>query len=94
MSNSNKKKKQWKEEKDRLLKMTPEERSKRKLDKTPVSIKEIPSWMDEAKRKTSENDENPEQQRSSLSEKVSLYNGDITLLEVDAIVNAGKSPAL
>lgn len=25
-----------------------------------------------------------------LSEKVSLYKGDITLLEVDAIVNAGK----
>ena len=26
----------------------------------------------------------------SLSEKVSLYRGDITVLEVDAIVNAGK----
>lgn len=25
-----------------------------------------------------------------LSEKVSLYKGDITVLEVDAIVNAGK----
>lgn len=30
------------------------------------------------------------QVKKSLSEKVSLYRGDITLLEVDAIVNAGK----
>lgn len=28
--------------------------------------------------------------KKSLSEKVSLYRGDITLLEIDAIVNAGK----
>lgn len=30
------------------------------------------------------------QGKKSLSEKVSLYRGDITLLEVDAIVNAGR----
>lgn len=29
-----------------------------------------------------------------LSEKVSLYKGDITVLEVDAIVNAGKVSVL
>lgn len=29
-----------------------------------------------------------------LSDKVSLYKGDITLLEVDAIVNAGKNCTL
>lgn len=29
-----------------------------------------------------------------LSDKVSLYKGDITVLEVDAIVNAGKDPVL
>lgn len=28
-----------------------------------------------------------------LSDKVSLYKGDITMLEVDAIVNAGKNNA-
>lgn len=28
--------------------------------------------------------------KKSLSEKVSLYRGDITLLETDAIVNAGR----
>ncbi|KAM4693403.1 ADP-ribose glycohydrolase MACROD2 isoform 2-T2 [Discoglossus pictus] len=95
MSNSNKKKKQWKEEKDRLLKMTTEERSKRKFDKTPVSIKDIPSWMEETKNKT-DSDDTPkeENQKNSLSEKVSLYNGDITLLEIDAIVNAANSSLL
>lgn len=30
-------------------------------------------------------------QSNLLSDKVSLYKGDITVLEVDAIVNAGKS---
>lgn len=29
-----------------------------------------------------------------LSDKLSLYKGDITVLEVDAIVNAGKDSAL
>lgn len=28
-----------------------------------------------------------------ISDKVSLYKGDITVLEVDAIVNAGKDSA-
>lgn len=31
-----------------------------------------------------------EQDVPPLSDKVSLYKGDITILEVDAIVNAGK----
>lgn len=29
-----------------------------------------------------------------IGDKVSLYKGDITVLEVDAIVNAGKDSAL
>lgn len=32
--------------------------------------------------------------KKSLSEKVSLYRGDITLLEIDAIVNAGRCKRL
>ena len=39
---------------------------------------------------TEENTQEPSQGKKSLSEKVSLYRGDITLLEVDAIVNAGE----
>ncbi|KAF4023119.1 hypothetical protein G4228_015535 [Cervus hanglu yarkandensis] len=44
-------------------------------------------WREEKE----ENTQEPSQVKKSLSEKVSLYRGDITLLEVDAIVNAGKS---
>ncbi|XP_075452179.1 ADP-ribose glycohydrolase MACROD2 isoform X2 [Ascaphus truei] len=89
---SNKKKKLWREEKERLFKMTLEERRKEYL-KGYVSLKEIPSWMEEVTSKTSANDENPEeeQEKKNLGEKVSLYRGDITLLEVDAIVNAANS---
>lgn len=39
---------------------------------------------------TEENTQETPQVKKSLSEKVSLYRGDITLLEVDAIVNAGE----
>lgn len=39
---------------------------------------------------TEENPQETSQVKKSLTEKVSLYRGDITLLEVDAIVNAGE----
>lgn len=39
---------------------------------------------------TEEDTQETSQVKKSLSEKVSLYRGDITLLEVDAIVNAGE----
>ncbi|OCT77426.1 hypothetical protein XELAEV_18028518mg, partial [Xenopus laevis] len=91
MYQSNKKKRQWKEEKERLLNMTREER--RKEYREYVSLDNIPSLMEELKRKASSNDESSEeiQVKNSLCEKVSLYKGDITQLEVDAIVNAGES---
>ncbi|XP_060239151.1 ADP-ribose glycohydrolase MACROD2 isoform X7 [Meriones unguiculatus] len=87
---SNKKKKVWREEKERLLKMTLEERRKEYLrDYVPLST--ILSWKEEMKSKGQNDEENTQetpQMKKSLSEKVSLYRGDITLLEVDAIVNA------
>ncbi|XP_037667715.1 ADP-ribose glycohydrolase MACROD2 isoform X4 [Choloepus didactylus] len=83
---SNKKKKVWREEKERLLKMTLEERRKEYV-RDYVPLNTIPSWKEEMKGK-SQNDEENTQEKKSLSEKVSLYRGDITLLEVDAIVNA------
>lgn len=39
---------------------------------------------------TEENTKEALPMKKSLSEKVSLYRGDITLLEIDAIVNAGR----
>uniref|UniRef100_A0A2K5PFL2 Macro domain-containing protein n=2 Tax=Cebus imitator TaxID=2715852 RepID=A0A2K5PFL2_CEBIM len=89
---SNKKKKVWREEKERLLKMTVEERRKEYLrDYVPLNI--ILSWKEEVKGKSQNDEENTQetsQMKKSLAEKVSLYRGDITLLEVDAIVNAGE----
>ncbi|KAK2523147.1 Macrod2 [Columba livia] len=70
----------------RLLKMTLEERRKEYL-RGYVALKNIPTWMEDLK---SEDAKDDLQGKKSLSEKVSLYRGDITLLEVDAIVNAGS----
>ncbi|XP_063141062.1 ADP-ribose glycohydrolase MACROD2 isoform X10 [Rattus norvegicus] len=87
---SNKKKKVWREEKERLLKMTLEERRKEYI-RDYVSLSTILSWKEEMKSKGQNDEENAQeapQVKKSLSEKVSLYRGDITLLEVDAIVNA------
>ncbi|XP_011907433.1 PREDICTED: O-acetyl-ADP-ribose deacetylase MACROD2 isoform X1 [Cercocebus atys] len=87
---SNKKKKVWREEKERLLKMTLEERRKEYL-RDYVPLNSILSWKEEMKGKGQNDEENTQetsQVKKSLTEKVSLYRGDITLLEVDAIVNA------
>ncbi|XP_004412921.1 PREDICTED: O-acetyl-ADP-ribose deacetylase MACROD2 [Odobenus rosmarus divergens] len=87
---SNKKKKVWREEKERLLKMTLEERRKEYV-RDYVPLNTILSWKEEMKGKSQNDEENTQetsQVKKSLSEKVSLYRGDITLLEVDAIVNA------
>ncbi|XP_068843887.1 ADP-ribose glycohydrolase MACROD2 [Capricornis sumatraensis] len=93
---SNKKKKVWREEKERLLKMTIEERRKEYI-RDYVPLNTIPSWKEEMKGKSQNDEENtqePSQGKKSLSEKVSLYRGDITLLEVDAIVNAANASLL
>ncbi|XP_016067487.1 PREDICTED: O-acetyl-ADP-ribose deacetylase MACROD2 [Miniopterus natalensis] len=93
---SNKKKKVWREEKERLLKMTLEERRKEYIrDYVPLSS--ILSWKEEVKGKSQNDEENTQetsQVKKNLSDKVSLYRGDITLLEVDAIVNAANASLL
>ncbi|XP_006894825.1 PREDICTED: O-acetyl-ADP-ribose deacetylase MACROD2 [Elephantulus edwardii] len=75
---------------ERLLKMTLEERRKEYV-REYVPLNTIAPWKEEMKGKN-QNDEEETQEASqvkkSLSEKVSLYRGDITLLEIDAIVNA------
>ncbi|XP_069862819.1 ADP-ribose glycohydrolase MACROD2 isoform X1 [Dipodomys merriami] len=93
---SNKKKKVWREEKERLLKMTLEDRRKEYL-RDYVPLNTILSWKDEMKGKSQSDEENTQETslvKKSLSEKVSLYRGDITLLEIDAIVNAANASLL
>ncbi|XP_065152498.1 ADP-ribose glycohydrolase MACROD2 isoform X6 [Paramisgurnus dabryanus] len=83
-----KKKKEWTAEKDRLLSLTTEERRK-DYRGNYVALEKIPSWAS-----NENNTEGKEQKSSSLADKVSLYKGDITILEVDAIVNAANSSLL
>ncbi|KAM6082157.1 ADP-ribose glycohydrolase MACROD2 isoform 5-T6 [Chlamydotis macqueenii] len=91
----NKRKKLWREEKERLLKMTLEERRKEYL-REYIALKSIPTWLEDLKSNSESDGEKAKEdlQGKSLSEKVSLYKGDITQLEVDAIVNAANSSLL
>uniref|UniRef100_A0A8C3KQ37 Uncharacterized protein n=1 Tax=Calidris pygmaea TaxID=425635 RepID=A0A8C3KQ37_9CHAR len=76
--------------------MTLEERRKEYL-RDYVALKSIPTWMEDLKSKSESDGENAKedlQGKRSLSEKVSLYRGDITVLEVDAIVNADVTKLL
>ncbi|KAL0964812.1 hypothetical protein UPYG_G00329310 [Umbra pygmaea] len=74
-----KKKKDWKTEKERREKLTLEERRKEYRRSDVVQLNDISAWSRGSESK---------EQKSVLS-KISLYKGDITVLEVDAIVNAG-----
>ncbi|KAK5882190.1 hypothetical protein CesoFtcFv8_020802 [Champsocephalus esox] len=84
-----KKKKDWKTEKERLLRLDREEKRKEYRRQDFISLDKIPAWKEETR-------PNDKEEVKELTDgggprsKVSLYKGDITVLEVDAIVNAGK----
>ncbi|KAM6916407.1 ADP-ribose glycohydrolase MACROD2 isoform 2-T2 [Xenentodon cancila] len=88
-----KKKKDWKTEKERLLRLDREERRKEYRRQDCIPLDKILTWREENR----PNDKEEEQELAGgggLSDKVSLYKGDITVLEVDAIVNAANSSLL
>ncbi|XP_034538163.1 ADP-ribose glycohydrolase MACROD2 [Notolabrus celidotus] len=92
-----KKKKDWKTEKERLLRLDREERRKDYRRQDFISLDKIPSWREDNKPNDKEEEEGQELTGGGgggLSDKVSLYKGDITVLEVDAIVNAANSSLL
>uniref|UniRef100_A0A3Q3IWW5 Macro domain-containing protein n=1 Tax=Monopterus albus TaxID=43700 RepID=A0A3Q3IWW5_MONAL len=82
-----KKKKDWKTEKDRLLRLSSEERRMEYRRQDYIFVNKIPTWRDESRSNDKEEGEHMPT-GEGLSDKVSLYKGDITVLEVDAIVNA------
>ncbi|GAA6213981.1 O-acetyl-ADP-ribose deacetylase MACROD2 isoform X1 [Lates japonicus] len=87
-----KKKKDWKTEKERLLRLDREERRKEYRRQDFISLDKIKTWREE--NRANDKEEGKETGGGGLTDKVSLYKGDITVLEVDAIVNAGKDSAL
>ncbi|XP_055399426.1 ADP-ribose glycohydrolase MACROD2 isoform X1 [Bubalus kerabau] len=85
---SNKKKKVWREEKERLLKMTIEERRKEYI-RDYVPLNTIPSWKEEMKGK-SQNDERSRQKRSiqqCKEEKAECYLNSV--LENNTLTRTG-----
>ncbi|XP_060895416.1 ADP-ribose glycohydrolase MACROD2 isoform X1 [Labrus mixtus] len=93
-----KKKKDWKTEKERLLRLDREERRKDYRRPEFIPLDKIPTWREENKPDDKEEEEGTELTGGGggggLTDKVSLYKGDITVLEVDAIVNAANSSLL
>ncbi|XP_073337805.1 ADP-ribose glycohydrolase MACROD2 isoform X5 [Pagrus major] len=88
-----KKKKDWKTEKDRLLRLDREERIKEYRRQDFIPLEKIPTWRED--NQSNEKEEGKELTGGGgLTDKVSLYKGDITVLEVDAIVNAANSSLL
>ncbi|KAJ4932309.1 hypothetical protein JOQ06_010733, partial [Pogonophryne albipinna] len=72
---------------ERLLRLDREERRKEYRRQDFISLDKIPAWREETR-------PNDKEEVKELTDgggprnKVSLYKGDITVLEVDAIVNA------
>ncbi|KAJ8678798.1 hypothetical protein QAD02_014585 [Eretmocerus hayati] len=84
-------------EKQKYLSMTVEE--KRKILKTePTTVKQILTWPEYWKKNKSSigvlKGDDPEKVDENLASKVSIWEGDITKLEIDAIVNAANSRLL
>ncbi|XP_052428429.1 ADP-ribose glycohydrolase MACROD2 isoform X1 [Carassius gibelio] len=85
-----KKKKEWRAEKERLLGLGLEDRRK-DYRGNYVPLDAISTWANHDSNTAAEEEE---QKSFFLADKVSLYKGDITTLEVDAIVNAANSSLL
>lgn len=85
-----KKKKEWRAEKERLLSLSLEDRRK-DYRGNYLELDKILTWANHDNNTATEEEE---QQSFSLADKVSLYKGDITILEIDAIVNAANSSLL
>ncbi|XP_026185489.1 ADP-ribose glycohydrolase MACROD1 isoform X2 [Mastacembelus armatus] len=82
--------KEWKKTKDFLLSLSVEERRQYYRTDSTESLDKIPVWTPTA----GGSEPNRYQRNEKLDGKISLYSGDITKLEIDAIVNAANKTLL
>ncbi|XP_058545389.1 ADP-ribose glycohydrolase MACROD1 isoform X5 [Neofelis nebulosa] len=78
----------WKEAKSFLKGLSDKQREEHYFCRDFVRLKKIPTWKETAKGVTAKVEEPKYKKDKQLNEKISLFRGDITKLEVDAIVNA------
>uniref|UniRef100_A0A096LTZ2 Mono-ADP ribosylhydrolase 1 n=1 Tax=Poecilia formosa TaxID=48698 RepID=A0A096LTZ2_POEFO len=81
----------WKEAKDFLLSLSVKDRRGYYRTSGSVPLDDIPVWTPTAVGVKSASTPSRYLRNERLDQKISVYSGDITKLEIDAIVNAGIS---